>query len=102
MIVQDQYGPRVAVGGGAFSGKDATKVDRSGAYYARKLAREIVLEGVSEATVYIDWAIGEASPIGSNYGIPIPSVKEIIKELDLRKPVFYERTKRGHFGFDSF
>jgi S-adenosylmethionine synthetase len=110
-IVQDQYGPRVPVGGGAFSGKDATKVDRSGAYWARKFAIECLNDPEfpdSEALVELTWAIGIPNPVsfkvnGHQYHEKYSrSVQEIIEDLDLRKPNFYERTKKGHYGFEGY
>lgn len=62
-IVNDAYGPRVPVGGGAFSGKDPTKVDRSAAYMARKIAVDYIHAGAKEALIKIAYAIGEVQPI---------------------------------------
>jgi len=106
-IVADAYGPRVPVGGGAFSGKDATKVDRSAAYMARKIAVDYVKKGAKEAKVFISYAIGLAEPLSA---VAIVDGKEeeiegydlhpraIIEFLDLRKPQFLETAKYGHFG----
>lgn len=89
-IVQDQYGPQIPVGGGAFSGKDPSKVDRSGAYMARWLAcREVEAMG-GEVLKRYAWIIGEASPINS-----VTNVQGIIEELDLRKPIYYDLTKNN-------
>jgi len=106
-IVVDAYGPRVQVGGGAFSGKDATKVDRSAAYMARKIAVDFVKKGAKEAKVYISYAIGYPEPLSA---VAIVDGKElkikgynlrpqaIIERLDLRKPQFYQTAQNGHFG----
>jgi len=106
-IVVDAYGPRVQVGGGAFSGKDATKVDRSAAYMARKIAVDFVKNGAKEAKVFISYAIGHPEPLSA---VAIVDGKEqpitgynlrpraIIEQLDLRKPQFYKTAQYGHFG----
>lgn len=100
-IVQDNYGPRVRIGGGAFSGKDATKVDRSGAYWAREVAKMVVEGGEEEAYVEFVWAIGEPLPIWTNViDLYALSVQDIIEKLKLKEPKFYERTKIGHFHED--
>lgn len=120
-IVADAYGPRISVGGGAFSGKDPSKVDRSGAYFARYIARNIVEGGVAEkCTVQIAYAIGKAEPLAVNidtYGtgkvadheLRTAVLKvfdfhpaEIIKQLGLKKPVYKATATGGHFGRDSF
>lgn len=106
-IVVDAYGPRVQVRGGAFSGKDATKVDRSGAYMARKIAVDFVKKGAKEAKVFIAYAMGYPEPISTVAYIDGVEQKikgynlrpqAIIERLDLRKPRFYETAKYGHFG----
>ena len=106
-IVVDAYGPRVAVGGGAFSGKDATKVDRSAAYMARKVASDYVRRGASEAKVVIAYAIGKAEPLAATViadGAEEPisgydlRPRAIIERLDLYKPCYLETARRGHFG----
>ena len=106
-IVVDAYGPRVAVGGGAFSGKDATKVDRSAAYMARKVASDYVRRGAKEAKVVIAYAIGKAEPLAATViadGVEEPvsgydlRPRAIIDRLDLRKPHYLETARRGHFG----
>jgi S-adenosylmethionine synthetase len=107
-IVNDAYGPSVPVGGGAFSGKDSTKVDRSAAYMARKIAVDLLKErNAKEVTVKIAYAIGVPEPVMAI--ATIDGVKEeisgydlrpskIIEKLDLRKPQFYKTARYGHFG----
>lgn len=105
-IVVDAYGPTVCVGGGAFSGKDASKVDRSAAYMARKVALEqLEALGAYEVTVRVAYAIGRALPVevtvnGENrpdlYERFVPA--NIIAELNLKTPMFEELATRGHFG----
>ncbi len=106
-IVVDNYGPRVPVGGGAFSGKDPSKVDRSAAYMARKIAVDYLHErGAKEVLVNISYALGETNPVDATVFIdgqaePINgydlSPRGIIDALDLRKPHYAERAKWGHF-----
>lgn len=107
-IAVDTYGPHIPVGGGAFSGKDATKVDRSGAYIARKVACDLLrARGAQEVFVHIAYAIGVAEPLMAV--ATIDGVQEkiegydlrpraIIEALDLRRPQFRETSKYGHFG----
>jgi len=106
-IVVDAYGPKIPVGGGAFSGKDATKVDRSAAYMARKVAADYVRKGAAEVTAYIAYAIGQAEPVAAVVNVdgtdePIVGYdlrpRAIIETLELRKPQFYETARYGHFG----
>jgi S-adenosylmethionine synthetase len=107
-IVVDAYGPTVCVGGGAFSGKDASKVDRSAAYMARKVAIEELAkapEETADLTVRVAYAIGRALPVEVTVnGEDRPDLYErfapasIIAELDLKKPQFEELATRGHFG----
>lgn len=107
-VVVDTYGPRVPAGGGAFSGKDATKVDRSAAYMARLAAVEILKKrGAKEVRVEVAYAIGVAEPVmlvAFVDGVPEKIMgydfrpRAIIERLDLRKPQFLETAKRGHFG----
>ncbi len=98
-IVMDAYGPRVPVGGGAFSGKDPSKVDRSAAYMARKAAVDILRKNkdLKEVTVRVAYAIGQEEPVvrvpGYNF-----SLKNIIKSLDLKKPIYTKTAQWGHFG----
>jgi len=101
------YGPQIPTGGGAFAGKDPTKVDRSGAYYARHLAKKWLKENPQEqeALVKIAFAIGKNESLsitinGQEYPFPI-MVSEMIEELDLRKPQYKQASILGHFGNDS-
>jgi S-adenosylmethionine synthetase len=107
-LAVDNYGPTIPVGGGAFSGKDATKVDRSGAYMARKIACDYLrARNASEVFVHIAYAIGVAEPLMAV--VTIDGQQEviagydlrpraIIERLDLLKPQYYETAKYGHFG----
>tara|TARA_Y100000356_G_C11228444_1_gene273451 strand:+ start:106 stop:1062 length:957 start_codon:yes stop_codon:yes gene_type:complete len=107
-LAVDNYGPRVPLGGGAFSGKDASKVDRSAAYMARKIAVDILKEkGAKEVIVQLAYAIGYNQPLQASAlvdgehqfvtGYDL-SPNGIIEQLDLKQPI-YERTANfGHFG----
>jgi len=107
LVSKFHYGPRVPIGGGAFSGKDGTKVDRSAAYYARKIAVDYLQQyDAHEVYVYISYALGKAEPVDATAFIDgeIHAVTEydlspcdIIGELELQKPSFEERAKWGHF-----
>ncbi len=106
-LAVDNYGPQIPIGGGAFSGKDYTKVDRTGAYYARKLAVKYLKENkAKEVIVKLAFSIGSYKPVMitgviDNTEIDIPNnltVKEMIKLLDLEKPIYRETAKWGHFG----
>ena len=107
-LAVDNYGPNVPLGGGCFSGKDATKVDRSGAYMARRIAVDYLKERkAKEVYVHIAYAIGVADPTMATVTIDGKQEKikgydlrpkAIIKFLDLRKPQFEETAKYGHFG----
>lgn len=114
-IVVDSYQSFANVGGGAFSGKDATKVDRSGAYKARKIAKEYLKQhNLKWCEVQLSYAIGKAEPlaiyIDSDKGNIEPSVGlyeeckpvSIIKELNLRRPIYKDTAMFGHFGNGSF
>ena len=116
-IIVDTYGGYSRHGGGAFSGKDPTKVDRSAAYMARHVAKNIVANGYAKkCEVQFAYSIGVGNPVsiyvdtfGTN-SIPeeqiIKKIKEkfnltprgIIDYLDLRKPIFKQTTNYGHFG----
>ena len=116
-IIVDTYGGYSRHGGGAFSGKDATKVDRSGSYMARFIAKNIVANGYAKkCEIQISYAIGVAKPVsiyvdtfGTNT-IPEDEIVEIIKKkfdltprgiintLDLEKPIYAKTTNYGHFG----
>lgn len=108
-IVIDQYGTRVPVGGGAFSGKDPTKVDRSGAYMARWVAiQELKKTASKEVLIRVAYAIGKAEPLevtAIRDGVAYDISKEydfrpqsIIKKFDLKRPIYAMTAKYGHFG----
>lgn len=107
-LVIDNYGPRIPVGGGAFSGKDASKVDRSAAYIARRIAVDYLKRHkAKEVYCYLAYAIGVAEPVEATLIIDgAEHVVEgydltpagIITALDLRKPQFEETARYGHFG----
>lgn len=120
-IVVDTYGGRCPHGGGAFSGKDCTKVDRSAAYMARYICKNVVAAGLAdEMQLQIAYAIGVARPVSvyvETFGtgkLPDDVIAEvvkkefdlrpaaIIKKLDLRKPVYSQTASYGHFGRDAF
>ncbi len=104
----DNYGTDIPIGGGAFSGKDATKVDRSGAYMAHKIARDYKRKfKAKEVFVKLAYAIGVAEPVMATVEIDGLSQKitgydltpqGIIKFLDLKKPQFEQTACWGHFG----
>ena len=107
-LAVDNYGPRVPLGGGAFSGKDATKVDRSATYMARRIAVDLLKErGAKEVYVHLAYAIGYEQPLQATAIIDGEhefikgydlSPQGIIDFLDLKQPI-YERTANfGHFG----
>jgi S-adenosylmethionine synthetase len=122
-IIVDTYGGRAPHGGGAFSGKDPTKVDRSAAYASRHIAKNIVAAGLaSECLIQVAYAIGVAEPVSihaQTYGTGVVSDIElekhlkklavpdgpldmtprgIIRRLDLRRPIFKKTAAYGHFG----
>tara|TARA_B100001758_G_C18378170_1_gene595613 strand:- start:938 stop:1828 length:891 start_codon:yes stop_codon:yes gene_type:complete len=118
-IIVDTYGGKGAHGGGAFSGKDPSKVDRSGAYAARHIAKNIVAAGIcDEALVQISYAIGVAEPVAlyvNTYGTSKVNFSDgdiskmilnifdlrpysIDKLFDLRKPIYLETAAYGHMG----
>ncbi len=106
-IVVDAYGPRVPVGGGAFSGKDATKVDRSAAYMARWVALQLLKKsGAQEVLVKIGYVIGKAEPLIKMALIDGVQTSfdydcrpaAIIEQFGLRKPIYLDLAKNGHFG----
>lgn len=110
-ITADNYGPQIPVGGGCFSGKDATKVDRSAAYMARYLAVEYLKKyQAKEVLVKLAYAIGHPQPVMATAqvdGQPIKiegydlSPKGIIEKLNLRKPQYRDRAHYGFFfGFE--
>ncbi len=107
-LVVDNYGPQIPVGGGAFSGKDATKVDRSGAYMARRIAVDYIKKHkAKEVFCYLAYAIGVAEPLEATVVLDGKSQlvkgydltpKGIIEYLDLRKPQYEQTARYGHFG----
>lgn len=110
-IVVDSYQSFAPVGGGAFSGKDPTKVDRSGAYKARQLAiRALKEHNLKWCEIQLSYAIGVAEPLAiyidsdkGNLDVPVEWYKEcmpvnIIKDLKLRQPIYEETACFGHFG----
>lgn len=116
-IIVDTYGGYARHGGGAFSGKDATKVDRSAAYAARYVAKNIVAAGLADSCeVQLAYAIGVAQPVSisiNTFGTGevseerlVEAVRElfdlrpagIIRMLDLRRPIFKNTAAYGHFG----
>lgn len=107
-LIVDNYGPRVAIGGGCYSGKDATKVDRSAAYMARRIAVDYLRErGAHEVLVRLAYAIGYAEPLEKTVIIDgEPEEIEgydltpagIISYLDLRRPIYEKTARWGHYG----
>lgn len=120
-IIVDTYGGYAAHGGGAFSGKDPTKVDRSAAYFARYVAKNIVAAGLaSKCELQVAYAIGKANPVSisvNTFGtgkIADEAIAEalprffdfrpraIIDRLALKTPIYARTTNYGHFGRDGF
>ena len=116
-IIVDTYGGYASHGGGAFSGKDPTKVDRSAAYQARHVAKNIVAAGLASCCeIELAYAIGVAEPVSIHIDtkgtarVPEARLEElvrkhfdlrpagIIKELDLRRPIYSQTAAYGHFG----
>ena len=120
-IIVDTYGGRCAHGGGAFSGKDPTKVDRSAAYFCRYIAKNLVAAGLAdEVEIQVAYAIGVANPVSvfvDTFGtgkVDDETMAEIVKKefdlrpyaiiktLGLRAPVYGKTAAYGHFGRDGF
>jgi S-adenosylmethionine synthetase len=117
-VIVDTYGGMGRHGGGAFSGKDPSKVDRSGAYFCRWVARQVIREGLAgRAEVQVSYAIGEAEPISvlvDTFGTGDPAAAAefvrrfdfrpaaIIERLDLLRPIYRQTTNYGHFGREGF
>ena len=120
-IVVDTYGGAAPHGGGAFSGKDPTKVDRSASYYARYMAKHVVAAGLARrCQIQMAYAIGVARPVGTyvdTFGtgtVPDETLAKglaktfdarpaaIIEQLDLRRPIYRVTSAYGHFGRDGF
>jgi len=123
-LVVDNYGPQIPIGGGAFSGKDATKVDRSGAYMARKIAVDYLKDypKAKEVLVKLAYSIGIAEPVmvsiyvsddKDKVNFPIENVNFLLEQkkynltpegiidyLKLKEPQFSKTTEWGHFGND--
>src|SRR5450759_2810575 len=116
-IIVDTYGGAAPHGGGAFSGKDPTKVDRSAAYMARYIAKNVVAAGIADrALVQLAYAIGVADPVSvmvhteDTGRIPEQKITELVRahfkltprdimeELDLRRPIYKKTAAFGHFG----
>jgi S-adenosylmethionine synthetase len=119
-IIVDTYGGAAPHGGGAFSGKDPTKVDRSAAYAARYVAKNVVAAGLAErCQIQVAYAIGVAHPMSilvETFGterIPVAKIEElvrghfdlrpaaILRDLDLRRPIYAKTAAYGHFGRDD-
>ena len=119
-IIVDTYGGMARHGGGAFSGKDATKVDRSAAYAARYVAKNIVAAGLADRfEVQVSYAIGKARPVSfmiETFGtgrVPDELILELIEEhfdlrpaaiiesMSLKRPIFQQTAAYGHFGRDD-
>lgn len=120
-IIVDTYGGAAQHGGGAFSGKDPTKVDRSGSYYARYMARNVVAAGLARrCQIQLAYAIGHAQPVGTYLetfgtgvldderlsalvaGIFDARPSAMIRELDLQRPIYRTTSAYGHFGRPEF
>ena len=116
-IIVDTYGGYAAHGGGAFSGKDPTKVDRSASYAARHAAKNVVAAGLAaKCQLQVAYAIGVSSPVSlmvETFGtekVPVPVIEELIRKhfdlrpaaiienLDLRRPIYQQVAVYGHFG----
>jgi S-adenosylmethionine synthetase len=119
-IIVDTYGGAARHGGGAFSGKDPTKVDRSAAYAARYAAKNVVAAGLAErCELQIAYAIGVARPMSIQvecFGtetLPVTQIEALVREhidlrpaaiirdLDLRRPIYAKTAAYGHFGRDD-
>ena len=119
-IIVDTYGGAAPHGGGAFSGKDPTKVDRSAAYAARWVAKNVVAAGLADrCQIQVAYAIGVAHPMSiliETFGtenIPVATIEELVREhfdlrpaailrdLDLRRPIYSKTAAYGHFGRDD-
>ncbi len=119
-IIVDTYGGMSRHGGGAFSGKDPTKVDRSGAYAARYVAKNVVAAGLANrCELQVAYAIGVAHPVSLEvdcFGterIPVTKIEQLVREqfdlrpaaiirdLDLRRPIYAKTAAYGHFGRDD-
>jgi S-adenosylmethionine synthetase len=116
-IIVDSYGGYARHGGGCFSGKDPSKVDRSGAYAARYVAKNVVAAGLAkQCEIQVAYAIGVRKPVSifvETFGserVPVATIEalvnkhfdlsplEIIRELELRRPIYKQTAAYGHFG----
>jgi S-adenosylmethionine synthetase len=119
-IIVDTYGGAARHGGGAFSGKDPTKVDRSAAYAARYVAKNVVAAGLADrCEVNVAYAIGVAHPVSiavrtfNTEQVPVARIEQLVREhfdlrpaailrdLDLRRPIYAKTATYGHFGRDD-
>jgi S-adenosylmethionine synthetase len=111
-LVVDNYGPQIPIGGGCFSGKDPSKVDRSAAYMARHIAIDYLKKhNAKEVFCYLAYAIGYAQPLEATVIVdgkqqPVEGYnltpKGIIDFLDLRRPIYEPTARYGHFGHPDF
>lgn len=111
-LVIDNYGPRVPIGGGAFSGKDPSKVDRSAAYMARKLAVDYLrTRNAHEVYVYLAYAIGYDQPLEATAVIDGKeeriegydlSPRGVTRQLQLQQPIYEATARYGHFGHPDY
>jgi S-adenosylmethionine synthetase len=111
-LVVDNYGPRIPIGGGAFSGKDPSKVDRSAAYMARKIAVDYLQRfQANECYVYLAYAIGYSQPLEAT--VVVDGIERtiegydltpsgIISALSLKQPIYERTAEYGHFGHKEF
>ena len=111
-LVVDNYGPRIPIGGGCYSGKDASKVDRSAAYIARKIARDYLQKREAhEVFCHLAYAIGYDQPLQAT--VTIDGIQEAVegydltpngikKYLDLTRPQFEKTAEYGHYGHPEF
>ena len=98
-IIVDTYGGSGRHGGGAFSGKDPTKVDRSAAYAARWVAKNLVAAGVADKIeIQLAYAIGVAKPVSISVETFDLRPGAIIRDLGLRRPIYKQTAAYGHFG----
>lgn len=109
-LVVDNYGPQIPIGGGAFSGKDPSKVDRSAAYMARRIAIDYLKKSnAKEVYVYLAYAIGYDQPLEAT--VLIDGIQQtilgydlspngIIKFLNLKRPIYEKMARYGHFGYN--
>ncbi|MBA3330554.1 MAG: methionine adenosyltransferase [Actinobacteria bacterium] len=119
-IIVDTYGGAAPHGGGAFSGKDPTKVDRSAAYAARYVAKNVVAAGLADrCQIQVAYAIGVSHPLSvliecfGTHNFPLERIEELVSEhfdlrpaailrdLDLRRPIYQKTAAYGHFGRDD-